>query len=36
MIITGNFNIHYFEEVKNAEQFKDMMEEMGLVQFVNF
>ena len=36
MIITGDFNIHYFEEVKNAEQLKDMMEAMGLVQFVNF
>ena len=36
MIITGNFNIHYFEKVNNADQLKDMMEAMGLVQFVNF
>ena len=36
IIITGDFNIHYFKEVNNAEQPKDMMKAMGLVQFVNF
>ena len=36
MIITGDFNIHYFEEINNADQLKDMMEAIGLVQFVNF
>ena len=36
MIIYGDFNIHYFEEVNNADQLKDMMEAKGLVQFVNF
>ena len=36
MIITGNFNIHYFEEVNKAEQLKDMVEAMGVLQFVYF
>ena len=36
MVITGDFNIHYYEEVNNAEHLRGMMEVMGLVQFVNF
>ena len=36
MTISGDLNIHYFEEVNNADQLQDMMEVMELVQFVNF
>ena len=36
LIIVGDFNIHYLMEKDDSEQFKDMMEAVGLIQKVTF
>ena len=36
LIIMGDFNIHYLMEKDDSEQFKDMMEAVGLIQKVAF
>ena len=35
-MISGDFNIHYFNDRNNSDQFKDMTEAIGLNQLVSF
>ena len=36
LIIMGDFNLHYLMEKDDSEQFKDMIEAVGLIQKVTF
>ena len=35
LMIRGDFNIHYFNDKMNSDQFKDMVEAIGLNQLVS-